>query len=116
MKLNLGHTIGHGVEAKSCFAVSHGKAVSIGMAIVAKAAEHMQLCDTETCELILTILKEFRLPTTTDFSEEDLYAFTLSDKKRSGNQLQLIIPREIGKCEIYPIPVSSLKSFIKAGL
>ena len=34
MKLNLGHTVGHGVEAKSHFAISHGKAVAIGMAIV----------------------------------------------------------------------------------
>ena len=35
MKLNLGHTIGHGVEARSEFAISHGQGVSIGMAIVA---------------------------------------------------------------------------------
>lgn len=28
MKLNLGHTVGHGVEAKSHFAISHGKAVA----------------------------------------------------------------------------------------
>lgn len=36
MKLNLGHTVGHGVEAKSHFAISHGKAVAIGMAIVSR--------------------------------------------------------------------------------
>jgi len=30
MKLNLGHTIGHGVEARSNFSLSHGKSVSIG--------------------------------------------------------------------------------------
>ena len=38
MKLNLGHTVGHGVEAQSHFSVSHGKAVAIGMAIVARSA------------------------------------------------------------------------------
>ena len=37
MKLNLGHTIGHGVEAKSNFTLSHGKSVAIGMAIVVRA-------------------------------------------------------------------------------
>jgi len=115
MKLNLGHTIGHGVEAKSCFSVSHGKAVAIGMAIVAQGAEHMAFCNRETCENIHSILKSFGLPTTTEYSTDELYDYTLSDKKRSGNVLHLIIPREIGNCEIYPIPVSDLKSFIKAG-
>ena len=37
MKLNLGHTVGHAVEAESHFSISHGKAVAIGTAIVARA-------------------------------------------------------------------------------
>ncbi len=31
--LNLGHTIGHGVEACSGYQISHGKAVAIGMTL-----------------------------------------------------------------------------------
>ena len=34
MKLNLGHTIGHGIEAGTDYTVTHGKAVAAGMAIV----------------------------------------------------------------------------------
>ena len=61
MKLNLGHTIGHGVEARSNFLLSHGKAVAIGMAIVCRAS---QCPDTGR---ILRILEQFGLPTTSDY-------------------------------------------------
>ena len=110
MKLNLGHTVGHGVEAKSHFSISHGKAVAIGMAIVSRASN----CpDTPR---ILHILGEFGLPTDTEYSADDLYTYTLSDKKRSGGTVNLIIPRAIGDCAIVPTDVNSLKSFIQAGL
>ena len=57
MKLNLGHTVGHGVEAKSHFAISHGKAVAIGMAIVSRASA---CADTPR---IVALLEQFGLPT-----------------------------------------------------
>ena len=110
MKLNLGHTIGHGVEAKSNFTLSHGKSVAIGMAIVARASN----CpDTAR---ILSILRQFGLPTTTDDSAEDIFTYALSDKKRSGDLVKLILPNAIGDCSIVPTPVEQLKSFIQAGL
>ena len=116
MKLNLGHTIGHGVEARSDYSVSHGHAVSIGMAIVAKAAAQQGLCSADCCQQILALLKTFRLPTETQYSADDLYTYSLSDKKRCGDSIQLIIPREIGCCEIRSMPISQLKSFIEAGI
>ncbi len=110
MKLNLGHTIGHGVEARSNFTLSHGKSVAIGMAIVCRAS---RCPDTPR---ILAILEEFGLPITTEESVQDIYNYTLSDKKRSGDTVRLIIPRRIGDCAIVPTPVHTLKSFIQAGL
>lgn len=116
MKLNLGHTIGHGVEAKSDFSISHGQGVSIGMAIAARASARLGLCSHDCCRQILSILNRFGLPTETQYSAEELYAHTLSDKKRTGGSIRLIIPREIGCCEILPTPIGQLKSFIEAGL
>ena len=110
MKLNLGHTIGHGVEAKSQFTISHGQAVAIGIAIVSRAA----LC--QDCQRILTLLRQFSLPIHTDYTAEDLYIHALSDKKRSGNTVNLIIPHEIGNCAITPMNVDQIQSFIEAGL
>ena len=116
MKLNLGHTIGHGVEAKSDFTVSHGMAVAIGMAIVSRGAVVLGNCTQECCDKIIGLLHRFGLPVTTEYSSQDLYTFTLSDKKRSGGTVRLIVPKEIGFCEILPTPIEELKSFIQAGL
>ena len=110
MKLNLGHTVGHGIEAISNFSLSHGKAVAIGMAIVSRASR----CPDG--QKILACLERFGLPTTTDYAPEEIYRCALSDKKRSAATVSLILPRAIGSCAIVPIPIADLKSFIEAGL
>ena len=116
MKLNLGHTIGHGVEARSHFTLSHGKAVAIGMAIVCRTAKKRGLCSPDTCDTLLEVLDIFGLPSFTEYSPEEIFTYTLSDKKRSGDTVRLIVPRLIGNCEILPTPVGELKAFIQEGL
>lgn len=116
MKLNLGHTIGHGVEAVSEFSLSHGKSVAIGMAIIARAAVKYDMFSKEDCDRLLKVLDIFGQPTATGYDPASLYAHALSDKKRSGGQVKLIVPRSIGRCDILPIPVEALKDWIQAGL
>ena len=115
MRLNLGHTIGHGVEAKSNFTLSHGKAVAIGTAIVSRAGVKLGICSEETRDKIVNILEQFGLPTVTDLTAEDICVCALSDKKRSSSTVNLIVPEKIGCCAIRPTPVEELKSFIEAG-
>ena len=109
-KLNLGHTIGHGIEAKSNFTISHGQAVAIGMAIVTKAG-----CPA-IYEELREVLEKFCLPASTHFSAQELYTFALSDKKRAGGTVNLIVPDRIGSCSIVSTPVKKLESFIEEGL
>lgn len=116
MKLNLGHTIGHGVEASSNFTVSHGKAVAIGMAIVSRASAKYGICCCNTAESIESILRQFGLPTETDCPSQMLFDAALSDKKRSGGTVNLIVPEEIGRCVIRPTGVNEMKAFIETGL
>ena len=116
MKLNLGHTIGHGVEAQSHFEISHGKGVAIGMAIVSRSGAACGICDDGTKDAILDILRKFGLPLSCGYSTESLYRAALSDKKRSGGTVNLIIPERIGFCRIQPTPVEEIQSFIEAGI
>ncbi len=116
MKLNLGHTIGHGVEKQSHFSVSHGRAVAIGTAIVTRAAAAMDLCSQIDRDRIISLLATFSLPVGTDFSPEQLLDSALSDKKRTGSTVNFIIPKAIGECAIVPTAVDELLGFIKAGL
>ena len=115
MKLNLGHTIGHGVEARSHFQLSHGKSVAIGMAMVSRAAVKQGLLSQQDAETIQEILKDYGLPTSTEYSAQELVGFMLSDKKRSGGTIPLIIPTAIGHCEIVPTKVEALTAFVQAG-
>lgn len=114
--LNLGHTIGHGIEAQSNYTISHGQAVAAGMAIVAKASWKQGYCDSSVYTNICKILNLFQLPASTVYSAQELYISALSDKKRSGSTVNLIIPLEIGRCTIQKISTDNVKTFIEAGL
>ena len=113
--LNLGHTIGHAIEAASDFKVSHGKAVAIGTAIISKAAEAHGDCEAGTHDKIVKALKTVSLPTNTRETPESLTKYMLSDKKRSSDTINLIIPKKIGLCEIMKIPTADLCGYISAG-
>jgi len=115
-KLNLGHTIGHAVELQSNYTLSHGQAVAIGMSIVSKAGSMYGFCSTQTALKIKELLAAFRLPTTTEYSSSQLFSTALSDKKRTGQTINLIIPNTIGNCTIEATPIDHLETFIKEGL
>ena len=116
MKLNLGHTLGHGVEARSHFTISHGQAVAIGMAIIARCAASKKLCEDYICQKIISVLSQFGLPTETEYTAQELFENALSDKKRAGGTVNLIVPVDIGSCTILPTGVDELKAFIEEGL
>lgn len=115
-KLNLGHTIGHSIEANSNFTISHGKAVAAGMAIVSRASAKYGICSESVSQEICNVLSRFDLPTNSDCSANQLFSTALSDKKRSGGSVNLILPREIGDCIISPTRIEVLENFIEAGL
>ena len=106
--LNLGHTIGHAIEKISGYTVSHGCAVAMGTAMMARAYSRDQ-------EEIQELLCRFGLPIRTEFSPADLARAAQSDKKRAGDSLTLVLPHAIGKCALESIPVSQLEAVIEAG-
>ena len=114
--LNLGHTFGHAVETLSDFTLSHGKAVAIGTAMAARAAAARGICDQGTTSRIMWLLERFGLPIFTHHTAGELLDAALSDKKRSGDAVNLILPERIGRCAIVPTPVSVLEDVIQAGL
>lgn len=115
-KLNLGHTMGHGIEAASNFTVSHGKAVAMGMAMICRASVKHALLDRLVCNRILSLLGRFSLPITPDCGAEAIFRNALGDKKRSGATVNLIVPNNIGDCHILPVSTEELKTWIEEGL
>ncbi len=113
--LNLGHSFGHAIEACSGFTLLHGEAVAIGMALMARAASEKGWCGAETARRTLSLLRQYGLPTETSFGLDAMEAALLADKKRRGGVMNLVVPREIGQCEIVPVPLSELRGWLRAG-
>ncbi len=114
--LNFGHTIGHAVEKCSDFKITHGHAVAIGMAIITKAAEKRGFCENGTFTKVVCALQKCGLPTECGYTADELYSVTLSDKKRTGNTVTLVLPEKCGKCSLYKVSTDELLEYIKKGL
>lgn len=114
--LNLGHTIGHAIELCSSFSIPHGHAVAAGLSIIARSAQRLGWTEEAAAQRICACLNRHQLPTTTDFSAKELAEAALSDKKRAGDTITVVIPCRIGHCIQKTIPVSQLEAVIAAGL
>ena len=114
--LNLGHTIGHAVEKCSGYTMLHGHAVAIGMAMIARAAEKLSFCEQPCATEIVDVLRKNSLPTATDYSADQLFQAAILDKKRSGDTINLVLPRKIGECMIKTVPIAELRQIISMGM
>lgn len=114
--LNFGHTAAHGIERCSDYQIPHGRAVAQGMVIASRGAHKLGLCNGAVVEELCALLTLHDLPTRCDFSPRQLAEAALSDKKRSGSSITLILPEKIGQCIPYKIPITQLEDFFRAGM
>lgn len=110
--LNFGHTLGHAIEKLSNFTVSHGSAVAKGMIIAAKIAPLCGLADIE--KELTELLTRYGFNLDCPYTAEQLYDVTLSDKKRRGGNLTLVLPASIGDCRLVTMPVEEVLEKLKA--
>ena len=106
--LNLGHTLGHAIERCSRYAMPHGHAVAVGMVYAARIAANLGLCDSDCVPRLIRGLCNNHLPVSAEYPMETLANIARSDKKRAGDTLTFVLPRKIGQCVLYPVPVDQL--------
>jgi len=95
--LNLGHTIGHGVEAASGYQLRHGEAIAIGLHAELLIANNLKWTPPEITERVLAVLRRFGLPTHCPGLEvAHIRQLMSADKKKSGGQLKFALPRGVG--------------------
>ena len=95
--LNLGHTFAHALEVLANYALHHGLAVSVGMVAATYLAEDLGLCSSATRRRIIATLHHHHLPTSHPGpTPEAVYAAMSTDKKRQGDSLRFVLPRDIG--------------------
>ena len=114
--LNLGHTFAHSIEKLSDYAIPHGSAVAIGMMRITRAAVKKGLCPQDCLDALEALLKKYNLPLETQYSPEQLAEVALSDKKRAGDTLTLVVPCAWGESALKPVPVNELADWARSGL
>lgn len=113
--LNFGHTFGHAIEKLSGFTITHGSAVARGMIIAAKVAKIYGFTDYTV--IITKVVNDYGFETVCPYSADELYSVILSDKKRSGADITLVLPKEIGACTLEKMPAGQVLELMKkAGL
>ena len=110
--LNLGHTIAHAIEKLSNYTIPHGSAVAIGLDKIAKASVKNKLANLDFYEKLHNLLIKFNLPVETDFKLNEMIDIIKMDKKTHGSKINLIIPHDIGNCDIKTIELSDLNEFL----
>ena len=100
--LNYGHTIAHGIEnAMNYEGITHGEAVAWGMIGANAIAVQRGILPREISDRIeraILALAPRRVPRGID--AHAILAATEHDKKNTGSTRVMVLPREIGACEI----------------
>ncbi|GAB6929967.1 3-dehydroquinate synthase [Paenibacillus sp. JCM 10914] len=114
--LNLGHTIGHAIEAVGGYGrFLHGEAIAIGMAGSAMLAERLGRDESlygETIRMLKAVNLPVQLPQ--DVSIDQIMDAMQHDKKFTEGQMVFIVPEAIGSVSIVKdVPVEAVRSVVE---
>lgn len=110
--LNLGHTIAHALEKLSEYTISHGSAVAYGVKKIVECSLKNKLIDDKTCEKIFSVLDKFIKVIKVDFSSSEICSSCAFDKKRSGEDITLVMVYGIGDCRQVKIKLKDLEGYL----
>jgi 3-dehydroquinate synthetase len=104
--LNLGHSLGHALEAWSSGTdrpLTHGQAVAVGMAVVFRISAERGTCPVATAVQVIELLEACGLPVSHPCPPlDELERLLAGDKKRSAREgLRWVLPERIGRMNIH---------------
>lgn len=108
--LNFGHTFGHAIEKVT--GISHGEAVSRGMAIAAALSVKKGLLTLEEDKRLRALLNNLKLPTYFGLEPKAVINAIAKDKKREGNWIHFVLLNGIGTAIVDKITVEELEDVI----
>ncbi|KXB70976.1 MULTISPECIES: 3-dehydroquinate synthase [Peptoniphilus] len=114
-QLNLGHTIGHGIESLSNYQLNHGESIGIGTIYMARAAYKLGLAEDDFYKDLIDAFKNHNLPIFYDFDSDEILEVLHHDKKIKNNKINIIIPTKIGEVVSKRIDFDELREIIELG-
>jgi 3-dehydroquinate synthase len=113
--LNLGHTIGHAIEAASDFSLGHGSSVAAGLCCMARACERKGWSERGVASAIEDAAIAHGLPTDTDLDHEVIASFAAHDKKRHGGTVNVVVPEAIGSVSVRTVTLAEFGELVSLG-
>lgn len=119
--LNLGHTVGHAIEAASGFRVAHGEAVALGLRAAARISELKGLAEPGLEALVVDALTCLRLPTGLDewlVGERGVAVERAlqSDKKRAAGSVSYVALAGVGEPSVLSLALRDLIGLLRQGI
>ena len=111
MKLNLGHTFGHAIEAlahKKHNDIDHGHAVALGMVYAAQLAEKLEMAAPGFAAAIEHDLDACLLLIINPYSIHDMAEAMRKDKKAENGKVHFVLPRAIGDVVMHDLTVDEV--------
>ena len=106
--LNFGHTLGHALE--KLYDLSHGQAVSIGMAYACALSQ--KLNGFRESDRVINVIEQYGLPANVEFDKQKVFEVMRMDKKRENKDIHYVFLEKIGKGIVQPISIKQLEKFI----
>jgi shikimate kinase/3-dehydroquinate synthase len=108
--LNLGHSVGHAIEAAT--GMLHGECVGLGLVAACRVSAALGHPSLEM--EVVGALRRSGLPADLEtYVTDDVLARIQVDKKRIGDKLRFIIVREVGVCEPAELAISELRRILR---
>ena len=116
--LNLGHTLGHAIEAAAEGALLHGEAVAIGMVAAARLAESTGAADAGLADRLARVLAALGLPVAppAGLDPAAVAALALRDKKRAGGAVRVVLPVRPGRVVERVLDAAEIRRWAEAAL
>jgi len=109
--LNLGHTVGHALEAHGSYTRwLHGEAVALGTVAEMRAGEALGFTSKALVERAEALLTTLGLPTKVEHAElAASWPFVASDKKRVHGAVRLPVVTGPGQARLEKVPLAALR-------
>ncbi len=115
--LNLGHTVGHGLETAAQFrGLKHGEAVGYGMIAALRISASLGRIESDTAKRAESVVESIgKLPSLRAIKVKPVIEALQHDKKVRDGAVHFILPRDIGRVEITrDVPLELVRETVKA--
>jgi 3-dehydroquinate synthetase len=112
--LNLGHTLGHAIEAAQGYSgLRHGEAVGLGMVAAFGLSARLGVGSHAQRERLVRLLDGLGLPSDVGpYLRPEVLSFIAADKKRKADNVTFVLPVEPGRMELRPLAISELPELL----